>query len=873
MKKGRMRWLLPPLLFISCFCVAYGSAQQEEALAAQILLSATSPHSHVSPGDFGSDGASEKSGSERVKEAIALLQSLPPAPNRQPRPEKQRGAIGTLTYLAKQIFSFLFLSGPGTSNPFRGLNGQPKRPIALTQAVKMLEEAAAENNPDAIYLLGQLNFYGEYSHPRNYTEAFRRYYSLASLNGNSTAQHMVGFMYATGFGGATAQDAAKALLYYTFAALGGDIKAEMSVAYMHHVGIATPKSCQQASFYYKRAAEKVIEYFRTGPPGGQRWIQHGYRLADDEGGVYGEGASVSSAGLNAYRAGVNSDRNAAQDDILEYLDLMSGKGHMKETFLLARMLYEGSRGLPQNYKKARFYFMIIIKKHWGKDGKPIAGGQNGIGKLASKAAGYLGRMALRGEGMTQNFDKAILWFRRGIENGDALSQNGLGLMYLHGHGVPKNAMRAATYFKSAADQDSATAQVNAGILFLDQGDIRTATKYFELASRHGHIEAYYFLAELSSQGYGNEPSCAFSTACYKIVAEKGEPLHTPFEAINQAYEDGDMETALVGYTMAAEQGYEIGQSNVAHILDGPQMRHALKLILPFRKAGPSILNNPKLALQYWTRSANQMNTDSLVKMGDYYLWGVGSELDNEKAAACYLAASEYQRSAQAQWNLGWMHENGIGVEQDFHLAKRYYDMALESNQEAYLPVSLSLIKLRMRSFWNTITRGQVKSIQPEPEEDNKWSFGEWIQHFIQGDGTDYYADDGDPADPSFYSSEHMHAGEDDYYDAAEDGMVESTLIVGLAAALAFLLYYRQQRQLNHRRAGEQDRENVAAAAAAGVSAPPPASTAAPASGGVDADGGGEGDAGLGAAPQEDRGLFPQPDDANYPQWLAGGVGH
>lgn len=129
-----------------------------------------------------------------------------------------------------------------------------------------------------------------------------------------------------------------------------------------------------------------------------------------------------------------------------------------------------------------------------------------------------------------------------------------------------------------------------------------------------------------------------------------------------------------------------------------------------------MLRNPGLALIYWTRSAKQSNIDSMVKMGDYYLKGVGTEADNEKAAACYQAAEEFKQSGQALWNLGWMHENGIGVQQDFHLAKRYYDQALEMNQEAYLLVTLSLLKLRLRSFWNTITSGRVKSIQSEPGE-------------------------------------------------------------------------------------------------------------------------------------------------------------
>jgi SEL1 protein len=104
----------------------------------------------------------------------------------------------------------------------------------------------------------------------------------------------------------------------------------------------------------------------------------------------------------------------------------------------------------------------------------------------------------------------------------------------------------------------------------------------------------------------------------------------------------------------------------------------------------------------------------MVKMGDYYLGGIGTQVDMEKAASCYTAASEYHQSAQALYNLGWMHENGVGLDQDFHLAKRYYDHALETNEEAYLPVKLSLFKLRLRSAWNTLTNGRINSIQDEP---------------------------------------------------------------------------------------------------------------------------------------------------------------
>ena len=33
----------------------------------------------------------------------------------------------------------------------------------------------------------------------------------------------------------------------------------------------------------------------------------------------------------------------------------------------------------------------------------------------------------------------------------------------------------------------------------------------------------------------------------------------------------------------------------------------------------------------------------------------------EAMYSCYSAAAEYQNAARALWNMGWMHENGVGM--------------------------------------------------------------------------------------------------------------------------------------------------------------------------------------------------------------------
>ncbi|KAG7106671.1 Protein sel-1 2 like protein [Verticillium longisporum] len=449
----------------------------------------------------------------------------------------------------------------------------------------------------------------------------------------------------------------------------------MAIGYRHHSGVATAKSCETAVQYYKKVADKAIKWYRSGPPGGMAWIVEQYRIADEEGGVYGEGASASSAGLNAIKASVNSDVNAAIDDVIEYLDLMSQRGDFKASFNLGRIYYDGQQGLARNVDMARKYFFMVAKRYWKKDGRIIDTPKPGIEKY------------------------------------------GLGLMKLHGYGnAPKNVKAATELFKAAAEQDFAPAQIEMGVLYLDQGgadDVRIASNYFELAARYGLIEAHYYLAEMSNHGVGRDKTCSVALAYYKNVAEKAEPLVSSWAEANQAYEEGDSELAFLEYVLAAEQGYERAQNNVAYMLDPTQARLSLSsLIKPAPR--PALLDNPRLALMYWTRSSRQSNVDSQVKMGDYYYYGVGTELDIGKAVQCYTGASDYSQSAQALWNLGWMHEHGIGLTQDYHLAKRFYDQALEVNEEAYLPVKLTLLRLRLKSAWNTFTRGPIHSIQDDP---------------------------------------------------------------------------------------------------------------------------------------------------------------
>lgn len=669
-----------------------------------------------------------------------------------------------------------------------------------------------------------MNFYGYYSYPRNLKTAYELYETHAASFGNATSQYMLAVYHSNGLGGVVPQDQAKALLYHTFAGAGGNLRSEMAIAYRHYSGVGAIKNCDRAIGHYKRVADKAMNWYRSGPPGGRRWIVQGWRISDEYGGIYGEGASASSAGINAFRPNLNSDQNAAIGDVIEYLDLMSQKGDHKAAFNLGRIYHDGQRGLDRNLDLARRYFNHVASKYWRPDGRIVDNYKPGIEKTAAKAAAYLGRMYLRGDGVNQNFDRARVWFERGVAHGDPLAQYGLGLMLLHGYGGKKHIKKAMNLLKISADVDFAPAQVEMGRLHLDQGstdDLRQANNYFELAARYGDIEANYHLAEMVHHQVGREPSCAIALNYYKNVAEKVEPLVSSWAEANEAYESGDYETAFLHYLLAAEQGYEKAQTNVAVMLDWhgtPSLIDRARQQISSGKQEESMLADPGLALIHWTRSSRQSNVDAMVKMGDYYYYGVGAEPDTSKAVQCYQAASDHSQSAQALFNLGWMHENGVGLTQDFHLAKRYYDHALLVNQEAYLPVTLSLMKLRIRSAWNTFTNGDIHSIEEEPRElhtlsllipptdvalgtKKDWSLGEWITNFIESGDYDFYDDD-------VYMDDYYDdtIGGNEYGDDFDDGgVIESVLILGVMTALVFLLWWRQRMQQAHAQREEERR--------------------------------------------------------------------
>ncbi|OMP10128.1 Sel1-like protein [Corchorus olitorius] len=175
----------------------------------------------------------------------------------------------------------------------------------------------------------------------------------------------------------------------------------------------------------------------------------------------------------------------------------------------------------------------------------------------------------------------------------------------------------------------------------------------------------------------------------------------------------------------AELGYEIAQSNAAWILD----KYGERSMCMGESGLCTDVERHQRAHSLWWQASEQGNEHAALLIGDAYYYGRGTVRDYERAAEAYIHAKS-QSNAQAMFNLGYMHEHGQGLPFDLHLAKRYYDQALEIDPAARLPVALALASLWIRK--NYADSFLVHLIDSLPEVYPKLEA--WVENVLMEEG-------------------------------------------------------------------------------------------------------------------------------------------
>jgi len=218
------------------------------------------------------------------------------------------------------------------------------------------------------------------------------------------------------------------------------------------------------------------------------------------------------------------------------------------------MFYRGEGG-PQNYAEAAKWFMRTVEPR--TDGGPriiynffrVPGLGEILGrgiseimelrerlaeqddyerKCVSSAKYYLGFMYWHGQGVRQNYEEAVKWFRDSADSGhNDEAQYWLGNAFFSGQGVKQDNEIAEIWYRYSAEQGNAEAQYSlGGINLRGQGvpqNYDKALSWYRKAADQGHSGAETTIGDMYLNGTGVGKDQGEAVKWYTRAAQKGNP--------------------------------------------------------------------------------------------------------------------------------------------------------------------------------------------------------------------------------------------------------------------------------------------------------------------------------------------------------------
>jgi len=226
------------------------------------------------------------------------------------------------------------------------------------------------------------------------------------------------------------------------------------------------------------------------------------------------------------------------------------QGEANAQFQLGDM-YEQGQGVPQDYEEAVKWYRLAANQ----------------GNAYAQV--NLGTMYDNGTGVPQDDEEAVKWYRLAAEQNDVDGQSNLGMMYEHGQGVPQDYEEAVKWYRLAADQGNAQAQANLGkMYYYGRGvpqDAKEAVKLYRLAADQGDADVQFRLGCMYRFGTCVPKDDEEAAKWYRLAANQGN-VKAQFQ-LGDIYEQvqgvpQDYEEAVKWYRLAADQGDAQAQANL-----------------------------------------------------------------------------------------------------------------------------------------------------------------------------------------------------------------------------------------------------------------------------------------------------------------------
>lgn len=290
-------------------------------------------------------------------------------------------------------------------------------------------------------------------------------------------------------------------------------------------------------------------------------------------------------------------------------------------------------------------------------------------ELGSGNAAYrLGWMYERGFLSEEpDYVKAMEYYEKAAGMGSCFALVELSFLYENGNGVERSYEKAFELCEKAAQEGYPYAMFRIGLYLekavLGEAKPEEAFAWYTKAAMADENEGIFALGRCYKQGIGTEEDWDKALEWFGKGAEKNESRC--LTELGLAYENGNgveenPQKAVEYMTRAAEQDYGYAQFKMGDYY--------------FFGCGPCLEDNKKAVEWYEKAVANEIPM-AMLRMGDYYLYDYDSLSESEKAFAYFKKAAEYEWYNEG---LGICYEMGIGVEDNETEAFKYYTLAADN---------------------------------------------------------------------------------------------------------------------------------------------------------------------------------------------------
>jgi TPR repeat protein len=175
-----------------------------------------------------------------------------------------------------------------------------------------------------------------------------------------------------------------------------------------------------------------------------------------------------------------------------------------------------------------------------------------------------------GLGTKQNYNKAMIYYNKAINNGSTLAYGNKGLLFESGLGVDLNFSKAFSLYKKGHELNDEFSSLNLGLLYIEGNGVKQNKEYglklISLADQKGELHATLNLGHLYYEGEHLTKNYKLAMKYYKKASELKDSLG--FHRIGYMYDlgngiDKDLNLAMQFYIKAtnfgsSESAYNLG---------------------------------------------------------------------------------------------------------------------------------------------------------------------------------------------------------------------------------------------------------------------------------------------------------------------------